>query len=265
MGSSRPQTPTSPLSHRRHPSSLDFSHSTPNRRYSSGRRPSSTYSPITPRSTGGFAAQNDTSELDSSTLDAGGGDGGLGSLADELADAWSDDEYGEAEEGVSELLPSFGEPIQVNGYTNGHGGALPRDSGVADVQSSPSQPQNGFLSPSHSPSKSTRNGGRQQHQSLYDGSDYGEESDLESGDLIGDGLEARMAAIEALARRGSESNGSQMDDVIGRVTESLRDLGAQTGIEGGATRYVSNFSNLFNSLPVSLPSHRQTGRASHIG
>jgi hypothetical protein len=74
-------------------------------------------------------------------------------------------------------------------------------------------------------------------RSLYDGSDYGSDTDFDN-DGITPALESRMAAIESLARRGMEENGSASDQVIKRVTEQLRDLGSQIAIENGATRYV---------------------------
>jgi hypothetical protein len=45
-----------------------------------------------------------------------------------------------------------------------------------------------------------------------------------------------MAGIESLARRGIEENGSSTDQIINRFIESLKDLGAQSGIENGAAR-----------------------------
>ncbi|KAL8999721.1 MAG: hypothetical protein Q9169_001538 [Polycauliona sp. 2 TL-2023] len=74
------------------------------------------------------------------------------------------------------------------------------------------------------------------HTSIYDGSDYGDDSDLEDVRGIPSSLEHRLAAIESLARRGVESNGSGADTVVVRVAESLRDLVSQTGVETGASR-----------------------------
>ena len=42
---------------------------------------------------------------------------------------------------------------------------------------------------------------------------------------ISPALDSRMAAVESLARRGMEENGSASDQVVKRVTEQLRDLG----------------------------------------
>jgi hypothetical protein len=47
-------------------------------------------------------------------------------------------------------------------------------------------------------------------------------------------LEARISAVESLARRGATEG--EDGDVIARTTERLKDLGAQSGIETGVTR-----------------------------
>lgn len=142
---------------------------------------------------------------------------GLGNLADELADAWDEDE-GEAED--DELDMNFQE-VPKEGETTG-------DSGV-DVSQPPAIniPKTVSLTP-------PRNGHRRT-RSEYDGSDYGEDSDMESPD-IPPGLVARMDMVESLARRGTESNGTDRDDVVKRVVDGLKDLGGQSGVEGGATR-----------------------------
>ncbi|KAF2192412.1 hypothetical protein K469DRAFT_653888 [Zopfia rhizophila CBS 207.26] len=237
--SSPPRTPTHRpnSSHRRHPSSLDMSHNnTPSRRYSMHRR-SSGYSPVTPRSSHDFEHSSPGHNFD------GGGDGGLGNLADELGDFYDDDEEAvEGEEGDEMDLPqgdiaNIGVAIDHDGSVGLNGIPPPvngvRDSGVAMQSSSPSAESKSTLSP-----QTARQAGRrhQRQRSLYDGSDYGGDSDLEANEGISAGLEARMAAVESLARRGMEENGSPSDGVVKRVAEQLRDLGSQTGTENGATR-----------------------------
>jgi methyl-accepting chemotaxis protein len=108
-----------------------------------------------------------------------------------------------------------------------------RDSGVA-LQSSPSTQSRATLSPSAAIKAKKHS----RQRSLYDGSDYGDDSDLDS-EGITPALESRMAAVESLARRGLEENGSASDEVVKRVTDQLRDLGSQIGIENGATRYAA--------------------------
>jgi hypothetical protein len=165
---------------------------------------------------------------------------GLGSLADELG-GWSGDEEGE--EFVEEEEEEEGDLEDSREQE--------RDSGI-DVTSSPPH-----LDQQQSPSATSANGkllsptqtasekGRRKKgltSTSYDGSEYGSESDLEQTELVSATLEARLSVVEALARRGMEENGSEGDRVISRVTESLKDLGGQSGIESGATRYASSFS-----------------------
>jgi hypothetical protein len=179
----------------------------------------------------------------------GGGGDGLGNLADELAglDEWDgeEDEDGEyGDEGTSELGNDL---HQSNGHINGLklDADKTRDSGI-DVSSSPLTADTsvcgkmGMLEPGPhlSPVQQQKQRKTSRHRrqySEYDGSDYGE-SDLEEVPLISPALEARMAAVEGLARRGMETNGSADDGIVERTVERLRDLGSQSGVEGGATR-----------------------------
>jgi len=82
----------------------------------------------------------------------------------------------------------------------------------------------------------------------YDGSGYGSESDLETTDLISASLEARLAAVEAMARRGMEDNGSEGDKVVSRFTERLKDLGGLMGVEQGATRLATAYTAIHTHL-----------------
>lgn len=162
------------------------------------------------------------------------GQSGLGNLADELADAFSEsgdeDEYDEYGEG--------GEPgIQFAVQEDEDRGPAEviRDSGVdvASPSKDGSAPKStqGLLSP--------RRRAHRRTGSEYDGSEYGSESDL---DLPGMplGLVSRINAVEALARRGTENTGGHSDGVFRRVTEGLKDLGPQSGVESSATRFVFN-------------------------
>lgn len=157
---------------------------------------------------------------------SGGAPGnGLGNLADELADAWDDEE----EEDDEEPDMNFQEGGKMEG------GEPTRDSGV-DVDSSPRKTEN--LAP---PINGVN--GHRRIRSEYDGSDYGEESDLDSPGILPPGLVARMDLVESLARRGTEESGSERDGVVKRVIDGLKDLGGQSTVEGGASRYV-HFVNL---------------------
>lgn len=207
-------------------------------RRQSFNRPSSRsgYSPVTPRSSHDFDHGSPAQHF-GGARDNGGG---LGNLADELGEWGSEDEemeseFGEELEHPQGGLPDIGTAVEHDGSTGANGVVNPngvRDSGVA-LQSSPSAQSKATLSPSAA--SKTKKHSRQ--RSLYDGSDYGDDSDLDNEGLT-PALESRMAAIESLARRGMEENGSAADEVVKRVTEHLRDLGSQIAIENGATRYV---------------------------
>ncbi|KAK7967806.1 uncharacterized protein PG986_002083 [Apiospora aurea] len=148
-----------------------------------------------------------------------GGDNGLGNLADELADALSgsgdDDDDGYYEEGDGERAPEIdADPEDGDNHSSRrHAADGIRDSGVDG--------------------------------SIYDGSEYGSDSDLESPGMP-PSLVARIDAVDSLARRGTES--SPADGVFQRVTEGLRDLGSQSGVEGSTTRLITAHSALATHL-----------------
>ena len=226
-----PSSPSSPRRRRKASVDLAFTTSSPhpnanNSRRSSVNRRGSQYSieiPLTPR----LALSQDSlgSNAVSSAADANHSTG-LGNLADELAEAW-DEEDGERGESLEAQLS------QADRYTNGLSShEYHSDLGIYIPQVQSSAPSNISLSP---PKQSSQTKHRRVN-SQYDGSDYGDESDLENTSGISPGLESRMAAVESLARRGSESNGSDQDDVVRRVAESLKDLPSQSVVENGITR-----------------------------
>lgn len=177
--------------------------------------------------------------------------GGLGNLADELADAW--DEDGEGEEGEE------GEEDEedVSGFQDGDdhvqmheeeedtsAGSTHNTESDSDVERS----RDGESSPNNLqiPKQRSKTGQYQKHrrhESLYDGSDYGNDSDFEEPGDLTPGLEARMAGIENLVRWSMGDNGPS-GKIVDRVIESLRDLGGQSGIENSATRYVDHTFSL---------------------
>ena len=234
-----PSSPRTP-NRRRKSSSLEspFSPTSPQTNgYHSTRPPysrrTSSYSiqpPLTPRPISSHSRNGDFGSSGGFETATNGGSG-LGNLADELAEAW--DEEGE-EDGHARSLED-----SLNGYggrINGHitPPQLASPSSISNhIPSSPLPSQDAHtLSPTK---PSTRSKIRRKSPSQYDGSDYG--SDPEEVDGISPSLEARMAAIEHLARRGTEANGSDADTVIPRVAERLRDLGSQSGVENGVSRY----------------------------
>jgi hypothetical protein len=155
------------------------------------------------------------------------GDNGLGSLADELADAWEEDEEVGGQQSLAEQLEEDEQELsQVNGDNV-------RDSGM-DVASSPvvaTMKPTPELTPTSKRQKHRRKG------SDLDPPDPGTSSEEDRGD-IPSSLEARMAAIGTLSRQEPDKTGKDSDGVIKRVIEGLKDFGSQSGVEGGATRSV---------------------------
>ncbi|EFX01138.1 hypothetical protein CMQ_6080 [Grosmannia clavigera kw1407] len=92
-----------------------------------------------------------------------------------------------------------------------------------------------------------RHHGHHKRSSVYDGSEYGSDSDLDTPGMP-PSLVAKMDAVESLARRGTEENGGPSDGVCRRLIEELRDLGSQANIEGGASRLITAHSALTTHL-----------------
>lgn len=181
-------------------------------------------SPVTPREN--LANGSHRESVDFSTEANGGG--GLGNLADELADAWEQDEDG------------YG---YASGQDNSRSGSQQLD--LSDVEDAYARSVQNMRSPSPkaenspAPRNRLRTNQIRQHrreESHYDGSDYGNDSDLDEAGDLPPALESQMADIESLVRRGIENNGSEHDHVIQRTIEALRDLGGQSGIENSAMR-----------------------------
>ncbi|OKL59492.1 hypothetical protein UA08_05280 [Talaromyces atroroseus] len=235
-------SPVSPR-HRRHPSSLDISpavHDTNEDGYfylQSPRSPSfvSTDSQRLRHSISSAGDRRMSVEY-TGAADSGGGGGGLGNLADELADAWADGEGYEDASG-----------IEVNSQANGI-----HDNENSSGQQTPREQ----MSPSHTHSLQAPRQRQRQHQnwhhrrteSQYDGSDYGNDSDFDEASEFSPNFERRLAGIESLARRGIEENGSSNDQIIQRFVEGLKDLGAQSGIENGAARLITAHASITSHL-----------------
>lgn len=165
----------------------------------------------------------------------------LGNLADELADAFEEEEKGEEDndeehglgETASESLYDRAEgirhgqlkenvhPISSNGVANGLAIPIsPVRQGISDLTLSPLK-----QSSRHRHARKT---------SQYDRSDCGDDSDLEvSHSPV---LEARLADVDSLARQDTHVRGSDADEIVQRLADSLKDLGSQAGVENAATR-----------------------------
>ncbi|EFY87467.1 hypothetical protein MAC_06444 [Metarhizium acridum CQMa 102] len=213
-------SPTTPQ-HSRNSSAVDSLHN-----YSHARRQSrsSINDPATPFS-------NDPSHQDSIDLGvlASGGAPGMGNLADELADAFSDSnddedgEYGD-QENTSQSRNAGTQGATADGI--GDKGAGYNSTPTKDIASG-NENSSGLLSP--------HGRGHQRKISEYDGSEYGSESDLDAAGMPPT-LIAKIDAIESLTRRGTEKYGGPGDEVFQRVTDGLRDLGPQSTVEGNASR-----------------------------
>ncbi|KAL8798329.1 MAG: hypothetical protein Q9182_006754 [Xanthomendoza sp. 2 TL-2023] len=186
----------------------------------------------------------------------------LGNLAEELAEAW--DDAGSANSLVEDIFARNGAvtlPQRPNDERGQSISQLDRGMSItmptivhdgADDNRSLSPPKPSLI-PKHQRAPS--------HTSDFDEFDCGESSDPENVDGMSASLEYRMAAIESLARHGSESNGSGADSVIMRVAGSLRNLGSQAGVETGASRLCSSAAELVSTLSMlaeSLHRIRQT-------
>lgn len=179
--------------------------------------------------------------------------GGHGSLADELADAWDEEEdtsgiHQMGRGGSVESQPPHAQEEEQMVIDSTHDLGFGAPLTLSKTQEPPAIPSPTAERSSLHPTKPNKRGEsrdnrkpshhHRRHESQYDGSDYGEDLDLEDMGGIAPSLSARIANIEALARSGTEDNGSATDGVIKRVVVSLRDLGGQSGIENGATRYA---------------------------
>lgn len=235
--------PSSPSSnrHRRHPSSLDLTPST----YTDNAY----YYPQTPQSpnsswalrpeNAGQALNGDRRMSEDYMSNVGdGGGGGLGNLADELADAWADEDGYEDASGID-----VGQPPADGDSTAGDepGSRRQAEEGDEEENVSHDEQEHNRLSLPRPKSMHFQHRHRRT-ESQYDGSDYGNDSDLEEAAEIPPSLEARMAAIESLARRGTGDVPGATDQVTNRLIELLQNLGAQTGIENGAARYETPYT-----------------------
>ncbi|KAK4645565.1 hypothetical protein QC761_202630 [Podospora bellae-mahoneyi] len=255
--------------HSRHPS-LDLSQTTsysPSRERRQSKASSFADRPGTPLRNG-FAS----SDMDLGMMNGDGGGNGLGNLADELAGLDDDyDDYDDYDEDVpegeydddnelqkSQITTRGNSPHKTPGTNfedtddtdlDQKGGQQVRDSGV-DIEHSPSRgsslPHRLRNNSLGVPSPSGKHGHRRKG-SAYDGSEYGSESDLDNGGMPPRLIE-KMDEVESLARRGTEKTGGPLDGTFQRVTEGLRDLGSQAGVEGGATRLITAHSAVTTHL-----------------
>lgn len=165
--------------------------------------------------------------------------GGLGNLADELADAWEEDEDGYGYASGQEMSRAGSQQL---GQSDGEDAYLQSVRGMRTRSPSVS-PERESLHPSRNKNRTNHLRQHRRQESQYDGSDYGPDSDFDEAADMSPALENQMAEIESLVRRGIENNGSENDRVIQRTVDSLKDLGGQSGIENSAMRYVGSMQD----------------------
>ncbi|KAK3325730.1 hypothetical protein B0H66DRAFT_136393 [Apodospora peruviana] len=232
-----PSSPRTPR-HSPHPS-LEFqssaSSSPQERRYSKSDYPQEPSTPLR----NSFNPEGMDGVFSSGGM-GGGADNGLGNLADELADMLSDGEeddeyYGDDGGGAPDISFEAEEDVGNTDDPTTIGKDGIRDS-VVDVES-PADSLGPALQLRRAslalPPNGNGRGGHRRTPSEYDGSEYGSDSDLDSPGMPPKLVE-KIDEVESLARRGSEH--SPADGAFKRVTDGLRDLSSQSGVEGGATR-----------------------------
>lgn len=240
---SSPRTPTRPRKSSN--TSINLSFTSPSRQSNgyhskpgSTCRRSSQYSipsPVTPRPLSSYERSEYGFPNGSSNNVQPESSNGLGNLADELAEAFDEDE----EVGARGELPE----VQYDSGRVEHGDSMQEI--FTPTSSLPYPSRERSLSP---PKRPTRSRNHRRQNSQYDGSDYGDDSDLQGVDGISPTLDSRMAAIEHLARRGTEANGSELDGVAKRVVGYLKDLGSQSDIENGTSRLITTYIALTSHL-----------------
>jgi hypothetical protein len=197
--------------------------------------------------------------------EGGDGGGGLGNLADELGQAWDDDE---AEEEQSNFLEGLREgdvvqdsSIQSPGYEMND----MHDFGFGMVMQSPQRHDRldrhdtaASLDSMPPPklaasSSSQKTPGHQRHESAYDGSDYGPETEEEGRDgddsSIPPMLKRRIRDIENLTRMCVVNPADAVSEgggTIKRTITSLKDMGGggQGNIEYGVTRLITAYTSM---------------------
>ncbi|MCJ1314424.1 hypothetical protein MMC25_008106 [Agyrium rufum] len=236
-------SPTSPRHSAQLPTRISFS-----RRSSTY---SAQYSPITPRPQSSHSQSGEYGFSNGFGYHANTGeDDGLGSLADELAEAWDEDGEGdivqeqqlhsqmEIHGGEDNIDAMVGDTLRKTEDNNELANAqLPTRLSGLGIQATP-----GLQIPaSKHPSRRTAGAD-------YDGSEYGSSSDLEEANGISASLESRMSAIEGLARLGTGYVDVSEANIITQVTESLRDLSSQMDVESRTTRLSTTHQALTTHL-----------------
>ncbi|KIV85377.1 hypothetical protein PV11_01077 [Exophiala sideris] len=177
-------------------------------------------------------------------------DQGPGTLADELEQAW-DEEDGQSSflEGLREgaveqdsLINGLQSPYEMNDM---------HDFGFGMVVQSPHPDLLDIQSPAMHPPPKPRTDderGHQRHESAYDGSEYGPESEgeQEEEDCLPPALRRRIRELEKLTRMcvNPEDAVSEGGGTVKRTIQSLKELGPQGNIEYGVTRMITAYTSM---------------------
>ena len=163
-----------------------------------------------------------------SSLAEGGESNGLGNLADELAEAFDEDEepvQGEVLEGEMRQLEGAVKENPREGYC-----------GDSDVNEGSSE-RLAATATSTSPHPGLRIKHRRMNTS-HEGSDNGYDSEQDLTERISSGFDSRLVAIEGLAQPSSEAYGDNANDFVQRFADTLKELPSQSRVENGVTRYA---------------------------
>ncbi|KAI9817806.1 MAG: hypothetical protein M1827_000925 [Pycnora praestabilis] len=175
-----------------------------------------------------------------------GADNGLGSLADELAEAWDEDEEEEdgngawdpPTSGLQDACRSDSETFLQYPTGNAHDGT---------TITSPPLPKRPIENNSQEILKESTHSGRRRKHSHHERLDYDSNSELEDC-VTTSGLEMQMSAVERIAWTGNAMLAEEGSNVIGRVVDILKIMGGQAGVEAGTTRLITAHTALSTHL-----------------
>ena len=159
---------------------------------------------------------------------------GLGSLADELAEAWYIDDDGEGEEDWSGIQAEDEELCTTE--LEETSSLLSHDQDEKDIIGLAISL--GLKEKPGSTQSPTKHGNWRKTQWKETGCNSSENSEHFDNEKTGmpASLETWMAVIHALAKQGAVLTGITTNGVFVRVTDSLKDLTTQAGIESHSTR-----------------------------
>ncbi|KAL2436705.1 hypothetical protein ABEF95_013356 [Exophiala dermatitidis] len=193
---------------------------------------------------------------------------GPGNLADELEQAWDDEadgqsgfleglREGDVAEQDSSILRDLQSSYEMNDMHDfGFGMVLQQQQQHQHGGLSSTTPTESLLEPKNESSVSSHKrpstSTHRRHESAYDGSDYGPESDVEaeeqddSSSSLRPILRKRIRDIENLTRLSLNPEDALGEDggIVKRTVQGLKDLGPQGNIEYGVTRLITAYTSM---------------------